>query len=58
MNVPQRVRRAWWDVRWHTRSWAARLRGQPPLPAAEDDRAGRLEALDAGIVRQLDEYRG
>jgi hypothetical protein len=58
MRPSRAVRRLWWHLRWHTRSWAARLRGQPPPPAAEDSRAGRLEALDSAIVRRLDEYRG
>jgi hypothetical protein len=56
--LPERVRRAWWHVRWHARRAGHWVMRREPPPAAEDMRQGRLEALDAGLVRQLDEYRG
>jgi hypothetical protein len=57
-RLVQRVRRAWWWVRWHARRAGHWVTRREPPPAAEDMRRGRLEALDAGLVRQLDEYRG
>jgi hypothetical protein len=58
MHLEQTGRRAWWHLRWQTRIAGHWVRRQPPPPADEDDRAGRLEALDRAIVRQLHDYRG